>query len=478
MKDLEYKVVKIKVTDLFNVIEQKLTPRPPLNRKFADTRIEIFIKYGNFLRTKFKDDRVLALLTARLIINCRSKVKNNDTEGRPTKTVYLLHQFKRKEEIEFLRSVYGRLFFQISVYSGRSSRVDYLSKLFARSRDSRSAHAFRSRAEALVQTDENEIGVKHGQRVSSIFHDGDFIINADEAIFSVKSQIDRFCNLLFGSNKISPTPEEYGMFIARAVAMNSLDLSRQVGAAIFSAHGEILAIGPNEVPKGNGGYYLPTNSLIDDRDFVRGSDSNFDRKIELLKDVLRIAKVSDVETLLQKPELQNAEFMDALEYGRVVHAEMAAICEAARRGAPLRGATLIVTTYPCHMCAKHIIASGIGKVIYLEPYPKSLTENLHSDSAVVDNNDRTRYKDFPSVHFSHFCGVSTRRYRELFERGKRKDDGGRFVEWNKGIRRPNIDIHWPVYLQLKEAAAKFADMYLDEIGLGSKALQQIAFESP
>jgi dCMP deaminase len=46
------------------------------------------------------------------------------------------------------------------------------------------------------------------------------------------------------------------------------------------------------------------------------------------------------------------------------HAEMNAICNAARHGISLQGATMIVTGEPCLMCAKMIHHAGIQKVIY------------------------------------------------------------------------------------------------------------------
>jgi deoxycytidylate deaminase len=57
--------------------------------------------------------------------------------------------------------------------------------------------------------------------------------------------------------------------------------------------------------------------------------------------------------------------MDALEYGRIIHAEMSAICDAARLGRSIKNAVLFTTTFPCHMCAKHIVAAGITKVVFL-----------------------------------------------------------------------------------------------------------------
>ncbi len=54
---------------------------------------------------------------------------------------------------------------------------------------------------------------------------------------------------------------------------------------------------------------------------------------------------------------------DLTEFGRVVHAEMHAMLDAARRGVSTQGSTLFSTAFPCHNCAKHIVAAGIEEVL-------------------------------------------------------------------------------------------------------------------
>lgn len=103
-----------------------------------------------------------------------------------------------------LRSIYGRLFFQVSIYSRRGARVDSLSRLFARTEDLAGAQLYRDKAEKIIQDDENEKESEHGQRVASIFHDGDFFVNTD-VTEPINRQVSRFCELLVGSNKIPPT---------------------------------------------------------------------------------------------------------------------------------------------------------------------------------------------------------------------------------------------------------------------------------
>ena len=133
---------------------------------------------------------------------------------------------------------------------------------------------------------------------------------------------------------------------------------------------------------------------------------------------------------------------------------MSAISDAARLGRSVRGCTLYTTTFPCHICAKHIVASGVDKVIFLEPYPKSLASELHSDSISFEKADRGKYSSYPAVEFEHFAGITPQRYRELFERGRRKNDEGEFVQYRDKLKRPIMDIKAPFYTTLEEVVMK------------------------
>jgi cytidine deaminase len=72
-------------------------------------------------------------------------------------------------------------------------------------------------------------------------------------------------------------------------------------------------------------------------------------------------------TLSEAGPLYRSRIGDLLEFGRVAHAEMAAFYNAARRGTPIAGKIMLSTTYPCPECARLIIASGITKVVYIDP---------------------------------------------------------------------------------------------------------------
>lgn len=53
---------------------------------------------------------------------------------------------------------------------------------------------------------------------------------------------------------------------------------------------------------------------------------------------------------------------------RTIHAEMNAILQCAKFGAPTEGAEMYVTHFPCLNCCKAIIQSGIKTVYYAEDY--------------------------------------------------------------------------------------------------------------
>lgn len=460
-----YEVIPIKVTDVFEALMEHVPPDEELVQSPQHLRLQRYIKYGNKIREYFEDDEILAALTIIRIVQQR-------VSSSPERNVFLLYQFKRREEIDLLRSIYGRLFFQVSIYSRTGARVEYLANSFARAENLGLSDKFRSTAEEIIQTDQNEAGNAHGQRVSSIFHNGDVILNSDASDRDLEEQISRFTNLLFGSNKISPTKQEYGMFVAKSAALRTLDLSRQVGAAVFTPEGEVISMGSNEVPKAYGGtYWCDDPEKFDDRDYVREHDSNDRRKREILVELLKALDI-DPARALENSAVNKSQFMDALEYGRIIHAEMSAICDAARLGRPLAGTTLYSTTFPCHMCAKHIVAAGITRVIFLEPYPKSLTANLHADSVQIEGADRGRHQSYLAVDFSHFHGITHRRYRELFERGKRKDNDGKFMEWTNPLvdttvnppevhPRPIMDLKFPSYLELEKKIILTYKTYLE-----------------
>lgn len=232
----------------------------------------------------------------------------------------------------------------------------------------------------------------------------------------------------------------------RIASYRSADLGRQVGSVISSSDGEILAVGTNEVPKYKGGQFWGEDELESDpRDFIKEYDWNDVRKKELIRDLLQrlcelkennlpmnAQQIDDLITGLfsNKPDdaMKGALVMDIIGFYRSVHAETAAIIDAARRGVAIRNGIMYVTAFPCHECARHILASGINLVRYIEPYPKSLALDQYPDSIEVATSGVPGDK----LIFESFVGVAPRQYMFLFAKNKRKLKDGKVVKWLSG----------------------------------------------
>ncbi len=65
-----------------------------------------------------------------------------------------------------------------------------------------------------------------------------------------------------------------------------------------------------------------------------------------------------------------------------VHAEQNAICQAAKMGISIEGATIYVTHQPCTICTKMIINAGIKRVVYKHGYPDDFSKVLLDEAGV------------------------------------------------------------------------------------------------
>jgi len=459
-----YEVVPIKVTDLFRKIDFcdcSLEDRP------SEERFKSYINFGNRIR-ELTNDRAIC---AALVIDQISRQRDLDASQKPLhkeKRAFVIHQFKRKEEIDLLRAVYGKLFFQISVYSSRGERSDSFSQRIARDHQSTDLERYKPTADELIKLDEDQEGHEWGQRVRDVFHLADFIINKDISQ-TQGDQLHRFIELIFGRSDISPNKVEYGMYMAKAAALRSLDLSRQVGAAVFTERSEIITLGCNEVPKGGGGTYW-SDEKNDARDFKWEGDPNDERKKALVSDFLQRLRerkllsevaIQDVDEMLKDKLLNDALLMDIIEFGRIIHAEMSALIDAARLGRSVQDGVLFCTTFPCHLCAKHIVGAGIKRVYFLEPYPKSAAFSLHPDSIEVEGTSRVHFKEYNKTEFVHFHGISPRRYRDFFEKTKRKDKDGKAMHWMFDPPMPILDIKLPIYIALEDYVQKSLAQSID-----------------
>lgn len=399
---------------------------------------------GNKARLDYGDNGILALATAAKIKNLRG---TQDEVGR---NAYIVTSLKRPEEANQLRNIYSGGFYLFGIYSSPERRESSLTE--------RRTGMTRDQARRLIARDENE-SEHNGQRTRSTFQLADFFLEDDGDEERLRNELNRIIDLIFGYPYITPTFDEYAMFQAFSAALRSADLSRQVGAVI-AINDEILSSGANDCPKPMGGLYWPLYSsskkrMIDvkhGRDFMREKDTNATTLREIID---QITSEFEGETKVKIEEaIKSSDLPSLTEYGRMVHAEMEAILNCARNTISCRGATLYATTFPCHNCAKHIIAAGIKKVIYVEPYPKSRAASFYSDA--ISTNPRDKKK----VLFAPFMGVGPRQFFDLFSMNLssgrsliRKGSDARTVSFDHASAEPRVSMRLTNYKDFEQDAA-------------------------
>jgi dCMP deaminase len=73
-----------------------------------------------------------------------------------------------------------------------------------------------------------------------------------------------------------------------------------------------------------------------------------------------------------------------LEICRGICAEQAGLISCLHKKINPQGSFIYLTHYPCSVCARLLIAAGISKVVYLNPYPSSgLSKKLFKKSGVT-----------------------------------------------------------------------------------------------
>jgi len=434
LRTVDYKPVPVKLSKL---IAQVPGFEDIADIKAEDDRIRRSMDAGNEIRRRLVNADAVARLALSDIRAKRASLNDSRDEMVPAEGhAFIITSLKRSEELETLRKLFGQRAILISVYEPKENRIENLCRRIAVSKNSSDPESHRDTAEDLIKTDQKERSNTFGQRLEDIFPLADVFLKAG---VSLREDTRRFIQLLFQAPYITPTVDELLMFQARATAKRSADLSRQVGAVIARPTGEILSTGCNEVPRAGGGVIWDdvAGTDRDYRDYKLGQDAAAGTRKEIVGELLEALKKAEwlVEekaklgleeraqaALFEKPApLSGTRVASLLEFGRIVHAEMAAICDAAMRGVSIKDATLYCTTFPCHMCARHIVAAGIKRVVYIEPYPKSQAKKLYKRAIQVDVD---READDDAVKFEAFVGIAPTRFLDLFEMVSRKDDHG------------------------------------------------------
>lgn len=387
---------------------------------------------GNELRDKFGNNYLIEKTIEKMFIFRKDEGGYEGDVEIPGRRAYIIDSIKHMEELDLLRSIYGESLCVIGVFAPDQLRDKRLEDLgFSENERAR-----------LMDRDQEEV-MTFGQDTRNVFVEADFFICNDKREIDIGETVDRYLELIFDVSVRTPTRRESTMYEAEAAAAKSACMSRQVGASIVSASGELIAVGWNDVPKFGGGLYAEDDRSsmsarpqgIVNKDFrchnwsggVCHNDQNKERIIgQVVDSVSKIEGASREKREAIEAAVSRTDVRSLIEFSRSIHAEMEAILSVAREGKhSLVGATLFTNTYPCHNCARHIVAAGISEVVYIRPYKKSLALKLHHDAIteVPDENGK--------VLFRQYDGVSPSVYFKIFLTPRERKSGGKIAKMDK-----------------------------------------------
>lgn len=469
---IDYKVKHIRLSKL--IFEYCKSDGRSLDDLEGYERYKILQDYGDDLREKYEKSFVAQLAINQINIlrtesinkdNGLRNVGDDDILKTDEKVVYIVDQFKNPDEVTLFKEIYSDAFYLIGLLRNENQRKQNL-------KDERISEDDISKL--IIRDRKSE---KYGQNTEETILSSDYFIKNIDNNYILRAEVRRFIDLMHGANNVTPTYDEVGMHNAYSASFGSACLSRQVGAAIMDDNGNILSTGCNDVPKFGGGLYhfnddndmrcfnrgkcfndthkgylkREINSILDNSfdDFLSSFDKTIESYISLVSECIENAKdcndeemkkiKSYIETLpklryffsnkleqlnVSEKIMENTKAKSLIEYSRAVHAEMDALLTLARTtSSSTLNKTLYCTTYPCHNCARHIITAGIKRVVYIEPYEKSLAMQLHNDAISLSQDDEININN--KVSFQNYSGVSPKRYCDFFKyRHKRKNDDG------------------------------------------------------
>ncbi len=321
---------------------------------------------------------------------------------------FIIESLRNPFEVEHLRSKYYG-FYLISITakleSRKSRETDYDSEI-----------------------DKRDMGTKdetediHKNNVSKCVYLSD--IQIDNSLCDpelLNSKLIKYLALILSPGCITPTDTESLMNQAYMLSFKSTCISHQVGAIIVGKDGYIVGAGWNDVGEGQIGCGLRQIRDIKNIKQIVINPKNMDEKednfrtyllaqkklkifcykdmfsmhmaLEKAKQISKSDKIKNhINDKLEKAGekkinvaqlCKTAEYIAAelkpkqVECCRAVHAEENAFLQSAKIGGTgVSGGTLYTTFFPCEICAKTIYQSGIKEVVYVEPYPDSVSEDV------------------------------------------------------------------------------------------------------
>ncbi len=435
-------------------------PRGTMDSKSQEyVRRNVLMSKGDWIRTQEKSG------VARLGVNAIAENRRNVklSEGRRGRA-FLIKSLMHEAEVSLYRNLFGSLFFLVSVFRSEQSRRQNIIRDLesditssnADMSDKKVSKIASKLAKDLMLRDRgwpheyrdqfDEVSTKPIERLSieDTFFEGDLFINGESSSDAVLEDIDRLVRLIFSDPFGIAKQDECGIAQAFTAASQSTALPRRVGASLYSGE-DLVATGRNDMPRARGGQ-LTYGTDKSDSSLREESDISGAEKQRIFTDLVSrlmnsqeltaspagasllesVSKPKDlnrlVKVLMEEDDVRLAEFFSMVEFDPAMHAEMSALLSAARRQAGTDGTSMYVTTHPCHECTRHIIGSGVTRVVYLEPYPKSKAEHFFGGEVnLVEKAPPTGNGSKPT--FEPFMGIAPRRHHDLFSWLDRRKNG-------------------------------------------------------
>ena len=169
LKQVDYRTKHISLSDgIADLLEEKTEERPALS-SLAEK-----IASGNEVRRLYSKNGILAAYAIAKIREQRAEIalelgfepSEDATQGemRVADAAYIVRQFKRPEEIQLMRKIYGPAFIQVSVTQNRQERISNLIARLGREDPGLKPDEREVEAKKLIRQDENEDDDDYGQR--------------------------------------------------------------------------------------------------------------------------------------------------------------------------------------------------------------------------------------------------------------------------------------------------------------------------
>jgi len=300
---------------------------------------------------------------------------------------FVIEAFRNPFEVEFFRQRYYEfyLFSLFAPFNIRQKRCSNINELQQRDKIDQ-GFEFLEDADNLrdkfnfIKNFKDEILSISMQNTQKCVQLSDININNEsESKEELYKKLLFYYTLILQPGYVPPTADETLMNMAYMLSLQSTCICRQVGAIITEEDGYIVGAGWNDVSKGQIGCGLRWRNdceQLDNKVLPLHPESKRSFRSYLKK------KNYEQESFCFKDEYSNYKNSEsktkALQYCRALHAEENAILQTAKVGGIglKKASTIYSTTFPCELCAKKIYQVGIDRVVYVEPYPKSISEEV------------------------------------------------------------------------------------------------------